>query len=80
MSEPEHISTILTRVIDDMKEKKCFNCESRYPGCHAECEYYLAWKREHDKVKAEENAERKKEYDRKSYDVERHDRVIKATK
>ena len=63
-----------------MKEKRCFNCESRYPGCHAECEYYLAWKEEHDKVKAEEDAERKKEYDRKSYDVERHDRVIKATK
>ena len=80
MSEPERISTILVRVIDDMKEKKCFNCESRYPGCHAECEYYLEWKREHDMIKAEENAERKKEYDRKSYDVERHDRVIKATK
>ena len=63
-----------------MKEKRCFKCESRYPGCHAECEYYLAWKKEHDKVKEEENAERKKEYDRKSYDVERHDRVIKATK
>ena len=63
-----------------MKEKRCFNCESRYPGCHAECEYYLEWKKEHDRVKAEENAERKKEYDRKSYDVERHDRVIKATK
>lgn len=63
-----------------MTEKRCFKCESRYPGCHAECEYYLEWKRDHDKVKAEENAERKKEYDRKSYDVERHDRVIKATK
>ena len=63
-----------------MKEKRCFKCESRYPGCHAECEYYLAWKKEHDRVKAEENAERKQEYDRKSYDVERHDRVIKATK
>lgn len=63
-----------------MKEKRCFKCESRYPGCHAECDYYLAWKKEHDRVKAEESAERKKEYDRKSYDVERHDRVIKATK
>lgn len=61
-----------------MKEKRCFNCESRYPGCHAECEYYLAWKKEHDKVKAEEDAERKKFYDHKSYESEKHERVVKA--
>ena len=62
-----------------MKEKKCFKCDKRYPGCHAECEDYLKWKEEHDKVKAEEDAERRNDYVRKAYEVDRHDRVVKAT-
>lgn len=62
-----------------MKEKKCFRCDKRYPGCHASCEDYLEWKKSHDALKAEEDAERKKFYDQKSYEAEKHERVVKAT-
>lgn len=30
----------------------CLNCEDRHPCCHSKCEKYLAFKHEHDKLKA----------------------------
>ena len=34
---------------------KCKNCKQpeRHPGCHSTCEYYIEWKKEHDKIEAE---------------------------
>lgn len=54
-------------------------CEKRYVGCHSECETYLKWKEEHDRLKAIESAERMKEVDRTKYEVDRAQRARKAT-
>ena len=29
----------------------CYKCESRYPGCHAKCEKYISWSKEHEIIK-----------------------------
>ena len=34
-----------------MTELKCKGCLKRKVGCHATCESYLAWKKEHDELK-----------------------------
>lgn len=28
---------------------KCVDCKERKVGCHSICEYYIEWKKEHDK-------------------------------
>lgn len=63
---------------DDVKENRCFGCEKRHVGCHAECEDYKAWKAEHDKKREIEKSERMKIVDRTQYDVDRAKRVRKA--
>lgn len=43
---------------------KCYGCEGRHPGCHGECEYYINWKRERDKMNAERNLQTSIDADR----------------
>lgn len=31
-----------------MKKAPCKGCEERHSGCHAECESYIDWKKEHE--------------------------------
>lgn len=73
MSEPEHIRTILERVINQIPEKKhsqeiglnkiscCKDCvpPKRHIGCHSTCEEFLAEKAEYEAEKAIENKARK---------------------
>lgn len=35
-----------------MSKKGCLNCEDRCIGCHANCIYYLNYKKENDKRRA----------------------------
>lgn len=37
----------------------CLNCEDRHPCCHSKCEKYLAFKHEHDKLKAKLDNEKR---------------------
>lgn len=34
-------------ILDNNKKTPCKGCEERHPGCHADCEGYLAWKAEY---------------------------------
>lgn len=92
MSEPEHISTILERVVEKLVEKEetqsginvnkiscCFGCEppKRYPGCHDKCEEYQKQKAEWEEMRRKYRAIRDKEIDLTDYDVQRHERVLK---
>lgn len=56
--------------------KACITCKppKRYPGCHEECEAYLAERRKYDKVKEAERAE--KSFD--GYIAVAHDRIEKS--
>lgn len=40
------------------KERVCYRCAKRYPGCHGSCPDYKREKAEDEKKKAAENAER----------------------
>lgn len=37
-----------------MMKNPCKDCPDRYPGCHAKCEKYKAWKKEWDEIKEKE--------------------------
>ena len=39
----------------------CKNCVERHAGCHARCEKYLTWKREHDALKVRIRLERERD-------------------
>lgn len=34
-----------------MIKLECKGCQKRYPGCHAKCENYIAWNKEHQEIK-----------------------------
>lgn len=34
-----------------MEKLKCQDCKERHVGCHSECEHYLKWKEENDKMR-----------------------------
>ncbi len=34
-----------------MEQLKCRDCKERHVGCHGECEHYLAWREENEKLK-----------------------------
>ena len=40
---------------------RCRGCQERHANCHAHCEYYLAWRAEMDRLKADEIRERQGE-------------------
>lgn len=58
----------------------CYECKDRHTGCHAECEDYIGWQKAHAKEKDAELRNRCRDYELNGYQLERADRVRRATK
>ena len=44
----------------------CKGCKKRYPGCHSQCEDYLVYKEENEKLKQEKRQENVMQYNNTS--------------
>lgn len=88
MSEPEHITKILEKVIETLEQSErtqtgdkvkircCIDCvpPKRHVGCHSTCEEYLKEKAEWDAVKEEERKNRMVDYTITNYDIKKMDK------
>lgn len=61
-------------------QSPCINCPDRKVGCHTDCEKYIAFRAENERLKAELLASKKKTQVIDGHDHENHRRIIKRIK
>ena len=59
-------------------QSPCRDCSDRQVGCHSDCEKYILWKTDHDKVSEAIRADKRRVYDADAFLTGQHQKYKQA--